>query len=169
MNVFVLLTAAQAAGVETAKESDKLEVVIQKLLDWGMEAGFRILMAVLIFVVGRFLISFINKMVARLLVRRKVEPSVQSFLKSMVSILLMALLMIITVYPFLYVLFASLSTPSEFIAHIISFTLEFNCRHAFGQGDFSHCVGKLNFTARTRLSVFENFKNLGWQDTSVQY
>ena len=31
--------------------------------------------------------------------------------------LLMALLMIITVYPFLYVLFASLSTPSEFIAH----------------------------------------------------
>ena len=94
MNVFVLLTAAQAAGVETAKESDKLEVVIQKLLDWGMEAGFRILMAVLIFVVGRFLISFINKMVARLLVRRKVEPSVQSFLKSMVSILLMALLIV---------------------------------------------------------------------------
>ena len=94
MIVFVLLTAAQAAGVETAKESDKLEVVIQKLLDWGMEAGFRILMAVLIFVVGRFLISFINKMVARLLVRRKVEPSVQSFLKSMVSILLMALLIV---------------------------------------------------------------------------
>ena len=46
---------------------------------------------------GRFLISFINKMVARLLERRKVEPSIQSFVRSFVSILLTVLLIVAVV------------------------------------------------------------------------
>ena len=56
--------------------------------------GVRVLTAVVIFVVGRFLIGFINKLVAKLLSRRHVDVGVQSFVKSLVSILLTVLLII---------------------------------------------------------------------------
>ena len=51
-------------------------------------------MAVVVYVVGRFLISLIQKLLANMLSRRKVEISIQTFLKSLVSILLNVLLII---------------------------------------------------------------------------
>ncbi len=80
--------AASEAGL------NKLETFLQHLIEWGTDAGGRILAALVIFIVGRFLVSFLNKMVARLLARRKVDPSVQSFTKSLVSILLTVLLIV---------------------------------------------------------------------------
>ena len=56
--------------------------------------GLRVLTAIVIFVVGRFLIGFINKLVAKLLSRRHVDVGVQGFVKSLVSILLTVLLII---------------------------------------------------------------------------
>ena len=50
--------------------------------------GVRVLTAIVIFVVGRFLIGFINKLVAKLLSRRHVDVGVQGFVKSLVNILL---------------------------------------------------------------------------------
>ena len=88
----------QAAAAENAAaEVGKLEHLLQSLLDWGTTAGKHILAALVIFIVGRFLISFINKMAARLLERRKVEPSIQSFVRSFVSILLTVLLIVAVV------------------------------------------------------------------------
>ena len=88
----------QAAAAENAAaEVGKLEHLLQSLLDWGTTAGKHILAALVVFIVGRFLISFINKMVARLLERRKVEPSIQSFVRSFVSILLTVLLIVAVV------------------------------------------------------------------------
>jgi len=72
----------------------KLQVFLQQLIDWGVNAGGHIISAVLIFIVGRFLISFLNKMVARLLAKRHVDASIQSFVKSLVNILLTILLII---------------------------------------------------------------------------
>ena len=51
-------------------------------------------MAVVVYIVGRFLISLIQKVLANMLSRRKVEISIQTFLKSMVNILLNVLLII---------------------------------------------------------------------------
>lgn len=56
--------------------------------------GVRVLTAIVIFVVGRFLIGFINKLVAKLLSRRRVDVGVQSFVKSLLSILLTVLLIV---------------------------------------------------------------------------
>ena len=72
----------------------KLQIFLQRLIDWSVSAGGRIIGAVLIFIVGRFIISFLNKMVARLLEKRKVDASIQSFVKSLVNILLTVLLII---------------------------------------------------------------------------
>lgn len=56
--------------------------------------GVRVLTAIVIFVVGRFLIGFINKLVAKLLSRRHVDVGVQGFVKSLVNILLTVLLIV---------------------------------------------------------------------------
>ena len=90
-----LFFPAVAAATQTGQDGlSKLQIFIQQLIDMGVAAGGRIIGALIIFIVGRFLISLINKFVAKLLVRRKVEPSIQSFVKSLVSILLTILLMI---------------------------------------------------------------------------
>ena len=63
----------------------------------GLQAGKSLLLAVVVAVVGRYAIKFINKFVAGMLERRNVEPTVQSFLKSFVNILLVTLLIITVV------------------------------------------------------------------------
>ena len=92
----LLLLQAAAPAAETVVEDgfSKLQVFLQQLIDWGVNAGGHIIGAVLIFIVGRFLISFLNKMVARLLSKRHVDASIQSFVKSLVNILLTILLII---------------------------------------------------------------------------
>lgn len=87
------LLAALAAQTATDGFS-KVQVLIQQLIDWGVSAGSRIIGAIIIFVIGRFLISFLKKMVAKLLARRHVDASIQSFVKSLVNIMLTILLII---------------------------------------------------------------------------
>ena len=88
-----LFMAALAA--QTADDGfSKLQIFLQQLIDWGVSAGGRVISAVIIFIVGRFLISFLKKMVAKLMAKRHVDPSIQSFVKSLVNILLTILLII---------------------------------------------------------------------------
>ncbi len=93
------LTASLANKVAQHTETltdkpQQLEVIIQQFFDWGISAGKNILVALIVFVVGRFIISMINKFVAGMLERRHVEATIQSFLKSFVNILLTVLLII---------------------------------------------------------------------------
>ncbi len=75
----------------------KLQIFLQQLINWSVDAGGRIIGAVIIFVVGRFLISLLRKMLARLLEKRRVDASIQSFVKSLANILLTVLLIIAVV------------------------------------------------------------------------
>lgn len=70
---------------------------MQQLIDWGVSAGGRIIGAILIFVIGRILISFIKKLLARVLESRKIDLGVQTFVKSMTNILLTILLAVAVV------------------------------------------------------------------------
>lgn len=69
-------------------------LITQQLVDFGIRAGERILIATLVFIVGRFLISMLNRFVGRLMDRRKVDISIKTFVKSLVNILLTILLII---------------------------------------------------------------------------
>ena len=86
----------QAATPEIPKSLSQLDIVIQNLIDSGISAGKHIIAAVAIFIVGRFLIKLINRLVASILQRRHIEISVQTFLSSLVNIIL-TILLIITV------------------------------------------------------------------------
>lgn len=65
-----------------------VEQILDKLLNWTIEMGKDILAAVLIYIIGRFVIKQINKLLAKILERRKLEISVQTFLRSLVSLIL---------------------------------------------------------------------------------
>ena len=82
--------------IEAAK-SGQVDQLIDQVTAMGLQAGKSLLLAVVVAVVGRYAIKFINKFVAGMLERRNVEPTVQSFLKSFVNILLVTLLIITVV------------------------------------------------------------------------
>ena len=93
--------SVQVAADELMKEAianaeglDKLSLITQQLIDFGIRAGERILIAVIVFIVGRFLISMLNKFVGRLMDKRKVDISIKTFVRSLVNILLTILLII---------------------------------------------------------------------------
>ena len=72
--------------------SEQINGVVSDLLSSGVELGQRLLAALVILIVGKFIVNWLNKLFAKLLERRKVEASVQTFLKSMVNILLLLML-----------------------------------------------------------------------------
>ncbi len=74
--------------------SEYIKDLIDKGIDLGVEAGKSIVIAIIIYFVGKALISLVNRMLRGVMDRRKVDPAIQSFLGSLVNILLMILLAI---------------------------------------------------------------------------
>lgn len=72
----------------SASTKINMEAVLDRLIDWGIDAGKNIIGAILIFIIGRFIIKQINRLVSKILRKRKLEVSVETFLKSLLSILL---------------------------------------------------------------------------------
>lgn len=74
--------------------SESMQALIEKGMDLGIEAGKSIIVAVVIYFVGKALITLVNRMLSGVMERRKVDPAIQSFAKSLVNILMMILLVI---------------------------------------------------------------------------
>jgi small conductance mechanosensitive channel len=71
-----------------------LSTLLEKLIDTGITLGEKIIAAVIIWVIGKFIINWINHFVAKLLAKRKVDPSIQSFVRSLVNIVLLIMLIL---------------------------------------------------------------------------
>ena len=85
----MLLTLLQAtAQASNTASKINVEQLPDRLLNWGIEVGKDILAAIIIYIVGRFIIKQISRLVSKILEKRKLEISVQTFLKSLLSILL---------------------------------------------------------------------------------
>ena len=84
-----LLEAAVPAITRT-----QIDLLLDRLLAFGISAGKHILIAAIVYAIGRAIIGIINRVVARLLNRQHIDPSVQTFLRSMIKILLTILLII---------------------------------------------------------------------------
>lgn len=78
----------------TGFTAEHVDLIIQRLIDWAIIAGKHILMALVVFLVGRLLVKLINRFVSRLLSRQRIDVSVQSFLRSLINILLTLLLIV---------------------------------------------------------------------------
>ncbi|MCM1515125.1 MAG: mechanosensitive ion channel [Paraprevotella sp.] len=71
-----------------------VQELIDKGIDLGIEAGKSIIVAVIIYFVGKAVISLINRMLGSMMERRKVDPTIRTFMMSLVNILLLTLLVI---------------------------------------------------------------------------
>lgn len=96
INLLETATAAAEAVKETEKmvSSGRFDMILDKLIDMSISAGKNILVAIIVFIVGRFLISMINKFFAQILEKRKIDVTIKTFLKSLVNILLTLLLIV---------------------------------------------------------------------------
>lgn len=72
----------------------EIEILFRQLVATCVDIGKSILLAVIVYIVGRFIINLINKVIRQMLERRQVDATIQSFLKSFVNILLITLLII---------------------------------------------------------------------------
>lgn len=84
----LLSSLLNATFLSAGSKGVDIEQLLSKLLDWGIEVGKDLLGAIIIYIVGRFIIKQLGRLLARILEKRKLEISVQTFLRSLVSILL---------------------------------------------------------------------------------
>lgn len=87
----------KTSGVIKAVSGGNWDTMLKELITLGMEAGKSILLAIVIYIAGKFIIKLLNKLLHQMLERRSIDPTIQSFLKSFVSILLNILLIITVV------------------------------------------------------------------------
>lgn len=75
-------------------EAEKIQTYIESLFQEGAELGWAILKALIVFSIGKVVISLLNKLFRRILTKRKIDPSVKSFFSSLVNITLTILLIV---------------------------------------------------------------------------
>lgn len=75
-------------------DSGQIQTYIQTLIQDGAELGWAILKGLIVFSIGKILITLLNKLVHRILTKRKIDPSVKSFFLSLVNITLTVLLIV---------------------------------------------------------------------------
>lgn len=80
--------------VSPAEASDKMSMLLDKIITWGFSLGGRVIAALVIFIIGRFLIRIFNKLIKKILSRRTIDRGVASFIGSLLNTLLMLLLII---------------------------------------------------------------------------
>lgn len=73
---------------------EKLQPFLDKIIDGSLSFGKHLLIALVIYFVGRYVIKFINKLLQVALNKRNIDPAVKSFVGSLVNISLQVLLIL---------------------------------------------------------------------------
>src|SRR6476661_7703940 len=73
---------------------DKLNSLSQRLQDWALHYGPKLLLAIVILIGGLFIINRVTRVFSKSMRRREMDVSLQTFLSSLVNIALKVLLII---------------------------------------------------------------------------
>lgn len=79
---------------ETIRTGADLNAALHTLLTQASHLGLAILKAAIIFIVGRFVICMVNKLVRKMLSKREIDPAVRTFTGSLVNVVLTILLIV---------------------------------------------------------------------------
>ena len=94
------IAAARAAKAEAFKQaisSWSLDDFIARMIDGAISLGFRILIAALVFYIGRFLINRLYKIVQAVMIRREFDRSLGTFILSLIKISLLFILVVVVI------------------------------------------------------------------------
>lgn len=93
-----IITSTDSSLVPTIVSGNMSEAQLlhykELFFDWLITAAGNILGAIVIFIVGRFIISIIMRMLRTFMTKRHIEASLSSFISSMVNVLLIVLLLV---------------------------------------------------------------------------
>ena len=95
-----LSEAAQAAnvlateGLSKSQYDEALQILVKEGTELAISFAVKIVVAILVFTIGKWIIGKINKGIAKLLEKKNVEPSLASFVKSLTKVVLMFILII---------------------------------------------------------------------------
>ncbi|WP_222983226.1 mechanosensitive ion channel family protein [Flagellimonas meishanensis] len=81
----------------TTQELQNYQEYIDKGIDWALSMLPHLVLAVVIFIVGYWVIRFINKMVRRFFEKKDYDETLETFLQSFISIALKAILAVLVV------------------------------------------------------------------------
>ena len=74
-----------------------MDVFLSKIIDLATSLGSRILTAIVVFLIGRWIVKKLNRIVLSIMEKKQVEASLFSFTKSLVSITLNFILIIVII------------------------------------------------------------------------
>ena len=83
--------------MENSLSTMSLDTLVNKLIDLSVSFGSKLLVALLVFFIGRWIVKKLNRLVINILTKRHVEASLAPFTKSLVSITLNFTLVIIII------------------------------------------------------------------------
>ena len=83
--------------MENSLSTMSLDTLVNKLIDLSVPFGSKLLVALLVFFIGRWIVKKLNRLVINILTKRHVEASLATFTKSLVSITLNFTLVIIII------------------------------------------------------------------------
>ena len=83
--------------MENSLSTMSLDTLVNKLIDLSVSFGSKLLVALLVFFIGRWIVKKLNRLVINILTKRHVEASLATFTKSLVSITLSFTLVIIII------------------------------------------------------------------------
>lgn len=89
--------AAKAEAFKSALSSWSLEDFVAKMIDGAISLGIRILVAALVFYIGRFLINRLYKVVQAVMIKREFDRSLGTFILSLIKISLLFVLVVIVI------------------------------------------------------------------------
>lgn len=90
----VQIVSDSSNGIAEMIKSGNFEAIGDKLLTWAISFGGKLLLAVIIFLVGRFLIIQLNKITGKLLNKRLEDAALKSFLQSVLLTILYIILFV---------------------------------------------------------------------------
>ncbi len=90
--IFAMLNNLQLVAIDF--ESDKISHGIEKIMDMAIEYAPKVLLALVIYFVGRWLIKWVTKLLNTIFQKRRFDPSLQSFLRSIIKVSLIVLLVL---------------------------------------------------------------------------
>jgi len=92
-----MLTPADAEEAKALLESGKIEEIINKLIELGIEAGKNIVLAILAYFIGRWVFIRLRRLCMKIMIKKDVDLSLRTFLSSLIHITTTILLVVIVI------------------------------------------------------------------------
>lgn len=78
-------------------DASKIEKYLELIIQYGIEYGIKVLAAIAIFIIGKWVVNKISSFIGKLMERGDIDATLSAFIMSVVNILLMLIVILAAV------------------------------------------------------------------------